>query len=787
MFRKIAGRIIAAVLAGAMAFTMAPLAAYASSAGMPAGDTVESAEESASVGTSEETAEESSSVGIFEETAEESASTSTSEAAVEESASASTSEEDAEETSSASTSEAAAEESASTSTSEAAAEESASASTSEEVADSSDSGAAGRYTVTYVDDMTEQERERIENAAAERLHSSGGTDSSDSLFYPECAPLRFTGICVDDGTSAQDSQQGSSQEENVPERVQATSQNTGYYYTQLSAPQKAAYRAYMTEAANPTSTAVISISTSDEVTEDDMQVARYAIEYDRPDIFWFGYSYKFSYGYGSNYISGLIPTDVYSSEDKYEADVERYNKACDSFMSGIDTSEPPAAVAMKIHDKLISWVSYDYEGAGSSTDIWPHTAYNALVLKSAVCDGYSKAYEALLYRAGITVTLIIGSNHAWNSLQLGGDWYEVDTTWDDQDYTEFQYKYFNLTTAGMSAEKSAHTRITDEVAPYFPTASGTHFSYSYMKDCGKTLDAGMTSEGREMSLGKLVGGTLSLLSVDTGATSWELKICENMSGSLGAIDKLLWKATSSLNAGTALSVTSAWTRPKPVLTVTMSSTSGDMSLSLSVEFDNGAFGSLSCDLPVSSAADAMPFLDLGSGSWVRSAVWYVYSNGLMSGTSATTFRPNDPLTRGMFATILYRMAGKPAVTYSARFSDVPSGKYYSLPVTWASNAGLISGYGDTGRFGPADNITRAQIAKILYLYAKSKGYDLTATADLSGFADKDLLKGNFVTYMKWAVTRGLISGTTSGSARYLRPGDSATRAQCAKMIKNFLR
>ncbi|MCI2048146.1 MAG: leucine-rich repeat protein [Lachnospiraceae bacterium] len=185
------------------------------------------------------------------------------------------------------------------------------------------------------------------------------------------------------------------------------------------------------------------------------------------------------------------------------------------------------------------------------------------------------------------------------------------------------------------------------------------------------------------------------------------------------------------------------------------------------------------------SGDGLPFTDLGTKDWVRTAVKYVYSNGLMSGTSATTFKPNDSLTRGMFAAILYRVAGKPAVTYTSKFSDVPAGKYYSLPITWASNTGLISGYGDTGRLGPANNITRGQIAKILYLYAKSKGYDLTATADLSGFADKDLLKGNFVTYMQWAVTKGLISGSTSGSTKYLHPGDSATRAQCAKMIKQF--
>ena len=122
-------------------------------------------------------------------------------------------------------------------------------------------------------------------------------------------------------------------------------------------------------------------------------------------------------------------------------------------------------------------------------------------------------------------------------------------------------------------------------------------------------------------------------------------------------------------------------------------------------------------LPASAAAASVsPFGDVQSTDWYYDEVQYVYENGLMSGTSATTFSPDTTTTRGMIVTILHRLEGTPAVSTSGTFADVTAGRYYTDAVEWASANGIVGGYGN-GRVGPNDPITREQMAAILYRYA----------------------------------------------------------------------
>ncbi len=140
-------------------------------------------------------------------------------------------------------------------------------------------------------------------------------------------------------------------------------------------------------------------------------------------------------------------------------------------------------------------------------------------------------------------------------------------------------------------------------------------------------------------------------------------------------------------------------------------------------------------LPASAAAASVsPFGDVQSTDWYYDEVQYVYENGLMSGTSATTFSPDTTTTRGMIVTILHRLEGTPAVSTSGTFADVTAGRYYTDAVEWASANGIVGGYGN-GRFGPNDPITREQMAAILYRYAAYKEYDVSGAADLSGYSD----------------------------------------------------
>lgn len=187
---------------------------------------------------------------------------------------------------------------------------------------------------------------------------------------------------------------------------------------------------------------------------------------------------------------------------------------------------------------------------------------------------------------------------------------------------------------------------------------------------------------------------------------------------------------------------------------------------------------------ISDADDETPvaaFVDVADSDWYADAVQYVFANGLMAGTSDTTFSPNATTTRAMIVTILYRLEGTPAVTGTTAFTDVAAGQYYADAVVWAAQNGIVSGTSAT-TFSPDGVITREQMAAILYRYAQHKGYDVTAKADLSMFTDAAQVSTYATDAMAWANASGLISGT---SATTLSPAGSATRAQVATILMRF--
>lgn len=197
-----------------------------------------------------------------------------------------------------------------------------------------------------------------------------------------------------------------------------------------------------------------------------------------------------------------------------------------------------------------------------------------------------------------------------------------------------------------------------------------------------------------------------------------------------------------------------------------------------------------CVIAVSPDQDSdFPFSDISiiKNNWKYESVKYVYSKGIMNGISGTTwFEPDSQLTRAMFATVLYRMAGSPAVTYTNKFADVPEGKYYSNAIIWANQKGIVKGVGDGTNYGVDQNITREQIAKMLNEYAKVSGYDVSQSKALDEFTDKDTVSTWATGYMQWATGAGLISGKPNGDGtNRLDPQGEATRAECAKMLMMF--
>ena len=131
--------------------------------------------------------------------------------------------------------------------------------------------------------------------------------------------------------------------------------------------------------------------------------------------------------------------------------------------------------------------------------------------------------------------------------------------------------------------------------------------------------------------------------------------------------------------------------------------------------------------------------------------------------------------------MLYRLEGQPAV-YGSSFADVQSGQWYSDAVAWAARNGIVTGY-DNGKFGVNDNVTREQMAAILYRYANYKGYDVTDRAYLNGYIDAGSISGYAVDAMSWANAEGLVNGRTYNT---LAPTGTATRAEVAAIFHRFV-
>ena len=171
------------------------------------------------------------------------------------------------------------------------------------------------------------------------------------------------------------------------------------------------------------------------------------------------------------------------------------------------------------------------------------------------------------------------------------------------------------------------------------------------------------------------------------------------------------------------------------------------------------------------------------GLWAADAVDFAHDWGLVNGTEAGLFSPDANMTRGMLVTVLYRAAGSPKVTVSSRFRDLSTGMYYYDAVVWANAMGIVTGTSDT-TFSPDDAVTRQQIAVILYRYAVLTGRTAGSRgANLNAFSDRRLVADYAEQGMRWAVGEGIITGTT---ATTLSPEDAATRAQVVVILHRYL-
>lgn len=466
-----------------------------------------------------------------------------------------------------------------------------------------------------------------------------------------------------------------------------------------------------------------------------------------------------------------------------------YEQAVAKALAGIDSSMNAMEKAFVLHDYLVSHCEYD-------KTYRKYTAEDALVYGSAVCQGYTLAYADLMRRAGIPCVNVPSDamDHIWNMISIDGSWYHVDATWDDpSNFTAKSYcRHNNFLASDAQITAEGHNNWS---APY--RASSTRFDNAEWKDWESIL---CKYQGDWYYMGT-VGGVKGLIrrtgSLENGTSSVVQQITDNW---------YVWGGTGSYWVGlfgyiTVHNNTIYFNgrdniykyedgQVKKIYTYT-----GNQGYLYDIIVENGRLYcgvSQSYDKSVSYVEvidpDHLPFSDVAEvpGNWKFESIKYVYVNGIMNGINGTDrFDPDEPLTRAMFATVLYRMAGEPSVAFENRFSDVQNGRYYSSAIIWAYREGIVNGYAD-GSYGVDDYITREQIAKMLRIYAQVRGYSTSERADISSYPDALEVSGWATEHMSWAVGCGMVNGKNVGGTYYLDARGNATRAECAAMLTRFM-
>lgn len=174
------------------------------------------------------------------------------------------------------------------------------------------------------------------------------------------------------------------------------------------------------------------------------------------------------------------------------------------------------------------------------------------------------------------------------------------------------------------------------------------------------------------------------------------------------------------------------------------------------------------------------FTDVYLNAWYHEAVDFAIDQGLMIGTSKTTFEPGSNVTRGQLVTVLHRMAGTP-IAYGTGFTDVEDGMWYTDAILWAQANDIVNGYGD-GTFRPNEYMTREEMVAVIYRYAQYNGYDVSASAMMQCYHDSVTIQAYAQDAMSWAVSVGLIKGFPDGT---IRPKGISTRVQLATVLMRF--
>ena len=333
---------------------------------------------------------------------------------------------------------------------------------------------------------------------------------------------------------------------------------------------------------------------------------------------------------------------------------------------------------------------------------------------------------------------------------------------------------------GQGAPASMTVAKGDKMPPIFPTREG--YTFIGWKDANGNVH----QAGKEVTVNEDITFTAVWESNSTGGgvvTRYDVTLADTDNGTITATHKRASKNST-------VTITATPDEGYAVDAVTVTEKDGDKVEVTKKDDNKYTFKMPASDVTVKATfkvaptepeqPSGLPFTDVAKDAWYFPAVEYVFNNGLMNGTTATTFAPNVNLNRAMMAAVLYNMEGKPACDKSGLFSDVENGKWYTDAVNWAASNNIVSGMPD-GTYAPDQALTREQMASVLYRYAEYKGIDVSARADLSTFTDGTTVSPWAQDVVQWAVAEKLMSG----NGNELQPKGTASRAQVATVLMNY--
>lgn len=412
---------------------------------------------------------------------------------------------------------------------------------------------------------------------------------------------------------------------------------------------------------------------------------------------------------------------------------------------------------LRIHDWIVTNVAYDYEHVADDYYYSQFSAYGAVVNRKAVCQGMALLFYRMCHEVGVDCRYIsgVGSNaggsgrHGWNIVKLGRYWYNVDTTWEDNVGGASTHNWFLKSQANFPG----HSRDSE-----YTTAS-----FNAAHPMGPS-----NFDPSSVQLVNIAGASI------TGAASRYLFTGYAITPSV----------TVRLN-GTTLTKNVDYT-----LGYENNVTPGTARI---VATGKGEYtGQVSAAFEIYWTTECAYYADTPLGAWyiTQNVIDYVVEAGIMSGYTTAGgkltgyFGPEDPISRGQVAVILHRMAGEPEVEKAQRFSDVNYSAYYGDAISWVRSRGIVSGYGDTNKFGPDDPVTREQLVKMLggfagIYYGLDTSSSCVSASRISGWSSVSSFAR---TYMGWAVDKAIMGGVTQSGVTTLLPQGTASRSQAAKML-----